>query len=59
MLQKPVFRIRMCFIRIRIQVFFNSDPDPVPKPGKKTSFFKGIKQMWVFYAKKVGILLKR
>ena len=42
-----VFRIRICFLRIRIQGFFlNPDPGPVPDPdpGKEKTFRKAIQK---------------
>ena len=38
-----VFRIRIRFLRIRIQSFF-LNPDPVPDPGKEKTFRKAIQK---------------
>jgi len=44
-LRKPVFRIRIRFLRIRIQGFFlNPDPVPDPDPGKEKTFRKAIQK---------------
>jgi len=42
---KAVFRIRIRFLRIRIQGFFlNPDPVPDPDPGKEKTFRKAIQK---------------
>ena len=42
---QPIFRIRIHFLRIRIQGFFlNPDPDPDPDPGKEKTFRKAIQK---------------